>query len=753
MKSQRHESFDLAYAGDFAHPDNILSAICDEISSAARAGYSVVLAQMSTAGRRLIRPFDPAIAACIERGEASAAALNGRPVSARLAVFHEPIIPDPADSPSFGLEAEQSLLVVHGPPCDKEKAPRRNFSSLAVALNERVGSSPRLAPAWPSLREPLKRLGEANSVWARDWLPIVDAQRWRCRPACSGLVPLIGRYSQPRPHLWPERLAELLRAYPFSDLVEVRLSGVPRNLLNDLSGQVPSNWVLFEAGTIALQRFLTFLDVYVQSSNPNWPCTPELEALQALAGRVVAVLPAELAEYFGQAAIYSSDGAVDLEAVTRLHRDRSAFDEQARLGRRLVEERHDPRLHLERLRELIGKPKHGARTRSPVQQAARRGRPKSAGNVLFTASNGIGLGHLVQLMAVAKHLPPHIRPVFATMSQAISIVRSAGFAVHYIPGERYLNARSDHWNAWLEHEVARLIAFHDACGLVFSGVWCYDGILLAGARRAGFPMAWLRIPMWKRQLWDSSVQRARYFDLVLDAGEIAQARNVGARIPYEDRVHAVPPILFCDREEWLSREAARARLGLDPDRPAVLLQLGAGNNQVLHPIIDHMLSVLARMGPYQVVIAEWVNADHVLDSWPGVKVLRDFPNAKFLPAFDFVVSASGYNTFHEMMAGGIPTVFVPSENQETDDQLGRAQFAQEEGLGLCVRASEIEGFEEAVVALADPATRMRIAESCRRRWPENGARFAADRIADLIQAYDSGGATATRVSPTDGIPS
>jgi UDP:flavonoid glycosyltransferase YjiC (YdhE family) len=215
----------------------------------------------------------------------------------------------------------------------------------------------------------------------------------------------------------------------------------------------------------------------------------------------------------------------------------------------------------------------------------------------------------------------------------------------------------------------------------------------------------------------------------------------------------VPPILFCDREEWLPREAARARLGLDLDRPAVLLQLGAGNNQVLHPIIDHMLSVLARLGPYQVVIAEWVIADHVLDSWPGVKVLRDFPNAKFLPAFDFVVSASGYNTFHEMMAGGIPTVFVPSENQETDDQLGRALFAQEEGLGLCVRVSEIEGFEEAVVALADPATRMRIAESCRRRWPENGARAAAERIADLIQDYDGGRTTAAGSSPADGVSS
>ena len=80
-------------------------------------------------------------------------------------------------------------------------------------------------------------------------------------------------------------------------------------------------------------------------------------------------------------------------------------------------------------------------------------------------------------------------------------------------------------------------------------------------------------------------------------------------------------------------------------------------------------------------------------------------------------------------------MFVPSENQDTDDQLGRAQYAEEEGLGFCLRVSEIERFEEIVLQLLDIATRERIRHACRQRIPENGASMAAERIAALVQLY------------------
>ena len=38
---------------------------------------------------------------------------------------------------------------------------------------------------------------------------------------------------------------------------------------------------------------------------------------------------------------------------------------------------------------------------------------------------------------------------------------------------------------------------------------------------------------------------------------------------------------------------------------------------------------------------------------------------------------------------GVPTVFVPNENPMMDEQLSRARFAEDKGLGLCLRTGEV----------------------------------------------------------------
>jgi len=277
-----------------------------------------------------------------------------------------------------------------------------------------------------------------------------------------------------------------------------------------------------------------------------------------------------------------------------------------------------------------------------------------------------------------------------------------------------------------------LVDLYDARAIVFDGVIPYDGILRAGARSANLPMIWVRIPMWKRALWDDSVERAKYFDLVLDTGELAEARNIGARIPYDDKLEVIPPMLLCDEDELLSREEARARLGLDSSGPAVLLQLGSGNNQALVPVVQHMVSTLEDLGIGQIVIADWVIAEHPLETWPSVTMLRNFPNSHYLRAFDFVVSAAGYNTFHELIAYGLPTIFVPNEKVETDDQLGRSRFADEHGLGLCMATSELDNFESYAHRLMDPGERGRIVAACRQHRWHNGAEVAAARLAAVM---------------------
>jgi UDP-N-acetylglucosamine:LPS N-acetylglucosamine transferase len=192
-------------------------------------------------------------------------------------------------------------------------------------------------------------------------------------------------------------------------------------------------------------------------------------------------------------------------------------------------------------------------------------------------------------------------------------------------------------------------------------------------------------------------------------------------------------MLSCDEEELLPRQEARARLGLNPTDPAVLLQLGSGNNQALVPVVQHIVATLEDLGIGQIVIADWVIAEHPLETWPSVTVLRNFPISHYQRAFDFVVSAAGYHTVHELIGYGLPTIFVPNEKVETDDQLGRSRYAEDEGLGLCMAVTELDNFESYAQRLLDPAERERLSAACRRRRWRNGAEVAAARLTALME--------------------
>ncbi len=57
--------------------------------------------------------------------------------------------------------------------------------------------------------------------------------------------------------------------------------------------------------------------------------------------------------------------------------------------------------------------------------------------------------------------------------------------------------------------------------------------------------------------------------------------------------------------------------------------------------------------------------------------------SRYFAAIDASVAAAGYNAFHELIALGVPSLFVPMPRR-TDDQPARARWADAEGLGLAV---------------------------------------------------------------------
>jgi UDP-N-acetylglucosamine:LPS N-acetylglucosamine transferase len=135
----------------------------------------------------------------------------------------------------------------------------------------------------------------------------------------------------------------------------------------------------------------------------------------------------------------------------------------------------------------------------------------------------------------------------------------------------------------------------------------------------------------------------------------------------------------------------------------------------------------------QIVIAEWSNGAMSLPHWPGHRRLRGFPISRYFAAFDFSVSAAGYNTFHEVIAQGLPTIFVPNRHPSMDGQGARAEFAQDHGAGFDLKEEDLPLFPTLCRAMLNPEANAVLREGCAAFDLTNGAADAAAIIIELAE--------------------
>ncbi len=72
--------------------------------------------------------------------------------------------------------------------------------------------------------------------------------------------------------------------------------------------------------------------------------------------------------------------------------------------------------------------------------------------ILFLTSNGVGLGHITRLMAIARRLPPTVEPVFFTLSHGSPLIAAAGYSVDFLPSNQGRGVRPDDWERAFQHD-------------------------------------------------------------------------------------------------------------------------------------------------------------------------------------------------------------------------------------------------------------------------------------------------------------
>ena len=93
------------------------------------------------------------------------------------------------------------------------------------------------------------------------------------------------------------------------------------------------------------------------------------------------------------------------------------------------------------------------------------------------------------------------------------------------------------------------------------------------------------------------------------AAALSESYERGETVYHGDRRRPVEPVLLLDRDELLDRPAARAELGLDPERPAILFQLGSRNNYDYGELFEIAHAHLRRRYDVQIAVAEWLIAE------------------------------------------------------------------------------------------------------------------------------------------------
>jgi hypothetical protein len=381
------------------------------------------------------------------------------------------------------------------------------------------------------------------------------------------------------------------------------------------------------------------------------------------------------------------------------------------------------------------------------------GTPAELPVVILMTSNGAGMGHLARQAAVAASARADGRftPVLLSMSSALPVVAAAipaAARAEYCPGPTRGWMPADQWHRYLRRRLVALVREVGASALVFDGTSPYPGLLAARRALPDLHMVWSRRGLWRPDASRAPLRSSSYFDRVVEPGDLAAAADRGPTRGESDPTRIGPVTLLetlglGGAGPALTRGPARAALGLDPDRPAMLVTLGAGSINDPSAAVAAAVAATAAAPDWQVALTR---APIALRGLPDevrsrVTVLEGvFPLASVLSAFDAAVSAAGYNAAHELVLSGIPTVLVPNTATSTDDQVARARYLAARGWALIAAEDDPIAVAAAVADLLESDVRADLREAT--AWlprptgasalAANAGRLAADGTAPAL---------------------
>ncbi|WP_313756394.1 hypothetical protein [Tissierella sp.] len=353
--------------------------------------------------------------------------------------------------------------------------------------------------------------------------------------------------------------------------------------------------------------------------------------------------------------------------------------------------------------------------------------------ILFMPTNGGGLGHLTRTLAVARRLKrnyPNVEIIFFTTSFALNLIIEEGFLAYYFPSLDLdpVNVDQKEIDMAIHDQIISIIIRHNIDTLVFDGVFPYAYLVSAIEKLNFLNTVWIQRGMYKSGKSQVVIEREKYFNLIIVPGEANLNNNL---LEQQGKFRYCSPIIYSRKEELLSKEVILKMWNLDPNKKTVYIQLGEGLNNDVNSLIFKIIQNLKLKKNLQIVLGESIIAHKKYYLDPDIFIIRDYPNSIYFNAFDFAIITGSYNTFHETIYFGVPTIIFPTKETGTDDHFARAKIASKLQTGFVFSNFNESEFEKAVSQLLDSDINEKMKKNTKGLF-ENGAELAVQYIMQSI---------------------
>lgn len=416
-------------------------------------------------------------------------------------------------------------------------------------------------------------------------------------------------------------------------------------------------------------------------------------------------------------------GPLDLAALAPCL-DAAILANRAEIARRVGESRWLKAVTIEALERMIGI--------APPAPAVRLGeaRPRT----VFLPTNGNGLGHARRSVLIAGAMAMAAAPgagAFAAFPSCVPLIRAAGHDCLPLVQKSPEHPEAQANDLINYRRLDRLLGRGDR--LVFDGGFVFDSIRRVILEKA-LPAVWIRRGLWQAgHKARGRFEEERLFSRVIVPQEAFDELNDAPG--FDPRIRAVGPVVAEAPMTPAARQALRAALARrygHPAREIVVSMLGAGVAADRSAQVQFLCNILERRPGCLHLIVVWPGArvSPAAFGWTNSRVLRTGHALELAQAADLVISAAGYNAFHEILYHAVPAILIPQMAPYMDDQERRARAAAERGLVETVLADGFLLLERALSAMLDGGGTARLAAAlAAAELPARGTAEAAALIA------------------------